>query len=165
MAVIDVHSNLNSWARSSSGAKSGHGGKVRAVQIVDRDETDTRISGPELINPRILLRFESAAVFLLSPLLYGWLGESWWLALILFFAPDLSFITLAAGPRTGATVYNLAHSYLLPASLAAIAIVLDSDLTLAIALIWSAHIALDRTIGYGLRYTFTGPKETHLDRV
>jgi hypothetical protein len=34
----------------------------------------------------------------------------------------------------------------------------------AVALIWFAHISMDRTVGYGLKYP-TSFKDTHLERV
>jgi len=41
---------------------------------------------------------------------------------------------------------------------------LDSPLTLSIALIWLAHIGIDRALGYGLKYE-TGFTYTHLGRI
>jgi Domain of unknown function (DUF4260) len=35
---------------------------------------------------------------------------------------------------------------------------------MAVALIWFAHIGMDRTVGYGLKYP-TSFKDTHLQRV
>ena len=43
-------------------------------------------------------------------LLYAIWGGPWWLFAILFLLPDLSFAAYLAGPRTGALVYNAAHS-------------------------------------------------------
>ena len=37
----------------------------------------------------------------------------------------------------------------------------SADITLAIGLIWLAHIGFDRLIGYGLKYE-TGFRHTHL---
>ncbi|KKB35215.1 hypothetical protein QY97_01956 [Bacillus thermotolerans] len=37
-------------------------------------------------------------------------------------------------------------------------------MVLAVGLIWSAHIGMDRAIGYGLKYS-THFKDTHLNRV
>lgn len=46
-------------------------------------------------------------------------SRSWLLLAVLFLAPDLSFPGCLAGPRVGAMAYNLAHSYVGPAALAA----------------------------------------------
>lgn len=66
--------------------------------------------------------------------------------------------------QTGALVYNIGHSYLTPLALAGAGLWSGSDLALSIALIWGAHIGLDRAMGYGLKYA-SGFKETHLSRV
>lgn len=41
---------------------------------------------------------------------------------------------------------------------------LRNSTLLAIAIIWAAHIAFDRAVGYGLKYE-TGFNDTHLGRV
>jgi hypothetical protein len=41
---------------------------------------------------------------------------------------------------------------------------LDSPLWLSIALIWMAHIGIDRALGYGLKYS-AGFGFTHLGRI
>jgi hypothetical protein len=56
------------------------------------------------------------------------------------------------------------HSYPLPLALTAVAFTLSWSTGLQIAIIWLAHIGLDRTVGYGLKYTGQF-KETHLSRV
>ena len=43
-------------------------------------------------------------------------------------------------------------------------IIFASPLTVAVALIWSAHIGMDRTVGYGLKYP-SSFEDTHLGRV
>jgi hypothetical protein len=40
----------------------------------------------------------------------------------------------------------------------------DSPLTLSVALIWLAHIGIDRALGYGLKYS-AGFGFTHLGRI
>ena len=81
--------------------------------------------------------------------------------MVLFFAPDLAMIGYAAGTRIGAAVYNAAHTTTLPLILAATGILTDAKLATAIALIWLAHIAMDRALSYGLKLP-TGFKATHL---
>ena len=76
----------------------------------------------------------------------------WWIYAILFFVPDLSFAAYLAGPRTGALVYNAAHSYLAPVAMMTGGFATASPLLLSIAMIWLAHIGFDRALGYGLKY-------------
>jgi hypothetical protein len=113
---------------------------------------------------RTLLRLEGLTLFTGMTLLYAVWGGSWWIYAILFLVPDLSFAAYLGGPRFSAIVYNTAHSYMAPMSLMTTGFALDSPLTLSIALIWLAHIGIDRALGYGLKYE-TGFTYTHLGRI
>ena len=69
-----------------------------------------------------------------------------------------------AGRRVGAICYNSAHTTLLPWALLLAGYFSGNSLALAIALIWFAHIGVDRALGYGLKYV-TGFKDTHLGSI
>jgi hypothetical protein len=114
--------------------------------------------------PRTLLHAEGVAVAAAAIALYFNAGYPWWLLLALALAPDVAMIGFAAGPRVGATAYDLAHTYVLPVLLAAIGVLADAELAIQVGLIWAMHIGVDRAIGYGLKYP-TGFKDTHLQRV
>jgi hypothetical protein len=96
--------------------------------------------------------------------LYVHLGYPWWLLVVLALAPDLSMLGYLGGPAVGAVTYDLAHTYAVPVALGVVGVLADSDLAVEIALIWIAHIGVDRAIGYGLKYP-TAFKDTHLQRV
>lgn len=114
---------------------------------------------------RLLLRAEGLALFGLALGGYFWIGtEHWWLFVLLFLAPDLSFLGYLAGPWAGAIAYNAAHATIGPIVLLAAGTLAGSSLAISLALIWAAHIGLDRAIGYGLKYT-TGFGFTHLGRI
>src|SRR5580692_12685800 len=113
---------------------------------------------------RTMLRLEGLTLFAGMTLLYAVWGGSWWIYAILFLVPDLSFLAYLAGPRTGAIVYNAAHSYMAPMALMVAGFALASPLTLSIAMIWLAHIGFDRALGYGLKYS-AGFGFTHLGRI
>jgi hypothetical protein len=113
---------------------------------------------------KILLRLEGLTLFAGMTLLYAVWGGSWWVYGILFLVPDLSFAAYLAGPRVGAVVYNAAHSYMAPMTLMTTGFALASPLTLSIAMIWLAHIGIDRALGYGLKYA-AGFTFTHLGRI
>ena len=66
-----------------------------------------------------------------------------------------------AGPRIGAVVYNIVHATLLPWALLLAGYFSGNFLWLQIALIWFAHIGIDRLLGYGLKRS-SGFKDTHL---
>jgi uncharacterized protein DUF4260 len=117
-----------------------------------------------LTQPSLLIKLEEAALFLATILIYQHLHNSWLLFAILFLTPDLSMLGYLANPRMGAALYNLAHTLVLPLSLLLIAYYTNHPTLLAIALIWIAHITIDRVLGFGLKYP-TFFKDTHLQHL
>jgi hypothetical protein len=117
-----------------------------------------------LLRPAALLRTEGVALLALSVLLYWVNGGSWLLFGALLLAPDLSMLGYLAGTRVGAVMYNAFHTYAMPAVVGALGMIFGSPSMVAVALIWFAHIGMDRTVGYGLKYP-TSFKDTHLQRL
>ncbi|MET4176009.1 hypothetical protein ABIB99_007125 [Bradyrhizobium sp. LA6.1] len=113
---------------------------------------------------KILLRLEGLTLFTGMVMLYASWGGSWLVFALLFFVPDLSFLAYLADARFGALVYNAAHSYMAPVALLTLGFGFASPLTLSIAMIWLAHIGIDRALGYGLKYS-AGFGFTHLGRI
>lgn len=113
---------------------------------------------------RALLRLEGLTLFASMVGLYAIGGGAWWLFVVLFFVPDVSFAAYLAGREAGAFIYNIAHSYLVPVALMTAGFVTTDSLVLSIAMIWLAHIGLDRALGYGLKYE-AGFSFTHLGRI
>lgn len=111
---------------------------------------------------RAWLRVEGLVVLLFAAWLYAEGDFSWVLFAALFFVPDVSFAGYLAGPRAGAVVYNVGHSYVGPLALALGSIA--AGRTPELALIWAAHIGFDRALGYGLKYP-SGFGDTHLGRI
>ncbi|MEW6254760.1 MAG: DUF4260 domain-containing protein [Pseudomonadota bacterium] len=116
--------------------------------------------------PLWLLRAEGAALFVAMLAAYHHLAAlpgspSWWLFAILLLAPDLSMLGYLAGPRVGALAYNAAHTTLVPVLLGLAGLALESQGIMAVAVIWIAHIGLDRALGYGLKYPGAF-RQTHL---
>ena len=114
--------------------------------------------------PRLLLHLEGAAVLAGSLALYFHEGFGWLPLLLLALAPDLAMIGYAAGERVGAAAYDLAHNDVLPIALGVVGVLGGRDLAVQLALIWLAHIGVDRLLGYGLKYPGSF-KDTHLQRV
>jgi hypothetical protein len=121
----------------------------------------TQATGSATGGVRIMLRLEGLALFAVMMLLYLHWGASWWLFALLFLAPDFSFIAYLAGPKIGAMAYNAAHSTMAPAALMVVGLALTAPLLLSVATIWLAHIGIDRSLGYGLKYS-AGFAFTHL---
>lgn len=113
---------------------------------------------------RALLRLEGLVLFAGMVGLYAIWGGSWWVFAVLFLVPDLSFIGYLAGPRAGAILYNAAHTYMPPLLLAVAGFAFAAPLVLSVALIWLAHIGIDRALGFGLKYA-AGFGVTHLGRI
>lgn len=120
--------------------------------------------GSLLARPGALLRIEGGVLLALSVSLYWVSGGSWVLFALLILAPDVSALGYLLGAKIGTVAYNSVHTYALPAGLAAIGALAGSPLAVSVALVWFAHIGMDRLVGYGLKYT-SGFKDTHLDRV
>jgi hypothetical protein len=118
---------------------------------------------------RTLLRLEGLTLFAGATLLYAFWAGPWWLYAVLFLAPDLSFAAYLAGPKIGALIYNAAHTTIMPFAMLTIGFGFAPPLVLSIALIWLAHIGIDRALGYGLKYSrgfgFTHPGRIGRDGV
>lgn len=110
---------------------------------------------------QVWLRLEGAAIFAGTAGYYFASGFDWLIFVALFLVPDLFMAGYLRGPRLGAFVYNLPHNYAGPVLLAALSLVDEFSGLLAFALIWAAHIGLDRLFGYGLKRN-EGFKSTHL---
>jgi hypothetical protein len=128
------------------------------------DSASTETTGAVSGGLRALLRLEGLTLFGGMTLLYAVWGGSWWIYAVLFLVPDLSFAGYLAGPQVGAITYNAAHSYMAPMALMVVGFGTAAPLILSIAMIWLAHIGIDRALGYGLKYS-TGFGFTHLGRV
>jgi hypothetical protein len=114
--------------------------------------------------PSTLLRTEESALLFLTLFSYQHLHYSWLLFAILFLTPDLFMLGYLVNARIGAATYNLAHTLTLPLALLFFSYLQHWHLAPAIALIWTAHIAFDRLLGYGLKYP-THFKDTHLQHI
>ena len=97
-------------------------------------------------------RAESLFVAALTAVGFVELGFAWWWLLALFLVFDLSMVGYAHGPRLGAWTYNVVHSYVAPALLGLAAVIVDSRWPAFLALVWAFHIAVDRLLGYGLKF-------------
>src|SRR4028118_1134773 len=93
--------------------------KTRRMVTMQKDKSEVGRSVEKITGPGRLLRLEGATMLLLSVLFYGAYGGNWFLFVVLLLAPDLSALGYLAGTSVGSATYNLAHTYLLPALLAA----------------------------------------------
>ena len=117
-----------------------------------------------LTHPNLLLRAEGGMVFGASLLLYGELRASWILFVALVLAPDLSMLGYLLNIRFGTALYNLVHALIAPLLLIALALFYQQLWLLPYGLIWTAHIGVDRLLGFGLKYP-TKFRDTHFQRL
>lgn len=83
---------------------------------------------------------------------------SWWQLAVLAIAPDITLLFGASrnlergqlNPRA-VPFYNAVHRFVVPVSVIVVALLLRSDGWLAGGMAWVAHIAIDRSLGFGLR--------------
>jgi hypothetical protein len=117
-----------------------------------------------LSDPVALQRLEGGVLLVLSVLAYWKLSGPWLWYIVLILAPDLFILGYVGGPRLGAALYNLGHTWLLPGLLAAVGILAGTSFAVDVGVIWFGHIGADRLLGYGLKLP-TAFQDTHLGRI
>lgn len=108
-----------------------------------------------------ILRLEGLTILVASTFVYYLSDYAVWPFFVLLLAPDVFMVGYLKDTRLGALTYNMGHTLVSPALLAGLGYTLSSDLLYSLALIWLAHIGMDRAFGYGLKYT-DHFKHTHL---
>ena len=114
--------------------------------------------------PRWILHFEGGAVLAAALYFYAHNHFHWWLFAALLLAPDLVMLGYFAGVRFGSASYNFIHAEVGPIVLLLLAWILPAPKVLPYALIWLAHLGMDRMLGFGLKYP-TQFRDTHLQHV
>lgn len=109
-------------------------------------------------------RVESAVIAAFVAVAFVELGFDWWWLAVLFLAFDLSMVGYLRDPRVGAWAYNAVHTYAGPAAVAVVAVAGEARGAAFLAGVWAFHIAVDRLLGYGLKFQdrFT---HTHLGEI
>lgn len=110
---------------------------------------------------RNVLKTEQLLILVLVIIIYANFQFSWIFFAILFFSPDLMMLGYLINNKFGAVCYNIVHTYIFSVGLILVGLIFNNDLSLKLGFIFSAHIAFDRTLCYGLKI-FKGFKSTHL---
>jgi hypothetical protein len=113
---------------------------------------------------KTLLRAEGLVMFAAALVLYLDAGYSVVALIVLFLVPDISFLAFLVNARIGAVAYNALHTEVFPLALGTAGLLAESDVPVQVALIWLAHIGVDRMLGYGLKYP-TAFADTHFQRL
>jgi hypothetical protein len=120
--------------------------------------------GPRATAPPFLLRMEGLALLVAALVVWSHVELAGWILIVTLLLPDLGLLGYALGPMWGARVYNLTHTLALPLILGARALHSGTRILLAAAVVWAAHIGMDRTVGFGLKYPDSF-RRTHLQRL
>ncbi len=107
------------------------------------------------------LKLEQFAFFVALIYIYFLFNFSWWTFAFLFFVPDLMMIGYLFGNKVGAICYNSIHHYATTILLFFIGYLSEHSTLMMVGIIFSAHIAFDRVLSYGLKKS-EGFKFTHL---
>lgn len=97
------------------------------------------------------VRAAGAGLLLLTAVLYLVIGGTPWIGLALLLVPDVAAIGFLFSARVGVATYNTAHRPLYPAALLALGLLVGWRAGMLSAVIWLAHIGMDRAAGYGLK--------------
>jgi len=110
---------------------------------------------------KTLLKLEEAAQFALSIVLFAKLPFVWWLYPALLLLPDIGMLGYAVNTTVGAFVYNLFHHKGIAILIGIAGLALANPTLLLAGVILFGHSAMDRMMGYGLKYK-NGFAFTHL---
>jgi hypothetical protein len=111
-----------------------------------------------------LIHAEGFVVLLAAIYIYSLNEFSWWMFFLLLLAPDLSMLAYLINQQIGTQIYNWFHTYVISILFSLVGVVLGIDVVYMLGLIWTAHIGMDRLVGYGLKYP-SSFKETHIQKI
>ena len=112
----------------------------------------------------LLLKLEQVGILIVCYVASLILGYSWWLFFALLLLPDLSMVGYAVNNKWGAMLYNIFHHQGVAVTLIIIGWYTSEQYLLLAGLILLGHSAMDRSLGYGLKYA-SGFQDTHLGKI
>lgn len=107
---------------------------------------------------------ESVGIFIAALVAYHFFGFSWIMFFVFLFLPDIFMLGYAKNSKLGALIYNIGHHYIPPLLFLGMYYLYHDPNLLIVSIIWMAHIAMDRALGFGLKED-TGFKHTHLGKI
>ena len=113
---------------------------------------------------RTWLRLEGLAALVAGSVIYLRLGAD-----LIWFVPalltvDISMAGYLRGPRTGALTYNLFHNWATALVVLGAGLAASVPLVAMLGAVLVAHVGMDRTAGYGLKWP-TSFQDTHLGHI
>lgn len=113
---------------------------------------------------KTIIKLEEVLMFVLGIYLFNQLDYAWWWFLALILAPDIGMLGYLLGNRAGAFTYNLFHHKGMAIIIYLLGSYFSIPLCQLVGVILFSHSALDRAMGYGLKYD-KGFKFTHLGEI
>jgi hypothetical protein len=114
--------------------------------------------------PRLIIKLENLIILITAVYFYYTSKGDWIIFAVLLLAPDISMIGYLIDKKIGSITYNLFHNYILPSIILLVGLTITSTIIQHIALILYTHVALDRLLGFGLKYP-TDFKQTHIQKL
>lgn len=109
-------------------------------------------------------KIESLFILIATVYFYHSLQYTFFWFFILLLSIDLCMLGYLHNNRVGAHTYNIGHIYAFPMLLLILGSIFGLEWASIFGLIWTAHIALDRLLGYGLKFE-SGFTDTHLGTI
>jgi hypothetical protein len=123
--------------------------------------TASGATGAVVGQPKAWLRAEGFAAFDAGAAAFNVLGGNPLVFLVALLLVDVSMVGYLAGPRLGATVYNVAHNWFTAIAVLGIGYLAGIPAVELAGCVLVAHVGGDRLAGYGLKYP-TSFGDTHL---
>ena len=101
---------------------------------------------------KVSIKLEELFMFLLGIFLFSELDFPWWWFLALLLAPDIGMFGYLINSKIGAIVYNIFHHKGIAIILYILGIYIEKESIVLAGIIIFSHAALDRFLGYGLKY-------------
>tara|TARA_R110000868_G_scaffold396971_2_gene669448 strand:- start:27185 stop:27556 length:372 start_codon:yes stop_codon:yes gene_type:complete len=107
------------------------------------------------------LKLEELATFGFSIFLFNQTEYAWWMYVALILVPDIGMIGYIINTKIGALTYNLFHHKGIALCILILGYYYSMEWLVLTGIILFGHSALDRMLGYGLKYEDSF-KHTHL---
>lgn len=101
---------------------------------------------------KVSLKSEELFMFLLGIFLFNQLDYPWWWLVVLILAPDIGMLGYIINSKIGAITYNIFHHKGIAIILYFLGVFIEKDWIVLTGVIIFSHAALDRFLGYGLKY-------------
>jgi uncharacterized membrane protein AbrB (regulator of aidB expression) len=110
------------------------------------------------------LRLEGLALAILMVTLIHFSSAPLWILPATFLLFDIGMIGYLINNKVGAHTYNAVHNATFPTLLIALGLIIEVEWVSVLGICWTFHIAVDRTLGYGLKHEESF-MHTHLGKI